>query len=153
MGKVKTSIQLPGQASAAEALWYDLARWPAWVDGFHALSRVEGDWPATGSRVVWDAKPGGRGRVQEVVTRYEPRVGQTSDVEDDAMRGVQTVSLEPRTGGVVMTLALAYDIKDNRGPITPVVDVLFVRRPMTDALKRTLMRFRRELHDELDPPV
>ena len=33
MGRAKASIEVPGLASDAEALWYDAARWPTWMDG------------------------------------------------------------------------------------------------------------------------
>ena len=68
MGRVGARIDVPGQASDAEALWYDLRRWPSFVDGFKYIARVDGDWPAVGALVVWDSYPGGRGRVLEEVT-------------------------------------------------------------------------------------
>ena len=76
--RVGARIDVPGQASDAEALWYDLRRWPSFVDGCKYIARVDGDWPAAGALVVWDSFPGGRGRVLEEVTAYEARVGQRS---------------------------------------------------------------------------
>ena len=94
--------------------------------------------------MVWDSTPKGRGRVLETVTAYEARVGQTLRVEDSKIHGTQRVAFEPREGGCRITLELDYTIKQERG-VTAVVDLLFVRRPMADSLKRTLGRLRVEL--------
>lgn len=149
MGKVKARIELTGPISEAEAVWYEPARWPAFVEGFAHVVKVEGTWPHEEARVVWDSVRDGRGRVVEKVKRYEPRAGQTVDVEDPKLRGTQTVTFEaltdpPRTS---VTVELDYKLK---GPTFggPVVDMLFVRRALADSLRRTLMRFRRELEAE-----
>ncbi|MFM9735696.1 hypothetical protein, partial [Streptomyces niveiscabiei] len=62
MGRAKASIDLPAQVSAAEALWYDVQRWPMFVDGFKAVVKREGEWPHEGARLQWDSVPAGRGR-------------------------------------------------------------------------------------------
>jgi len=143
MGKVSAKIEVPGLASEAEDLWYDTTRWPTFVDGLAHVAKVEGDWPRSGSRVVWDAQPGGRGRVDERVRAFEARRGQTVDLEDERIRGTQTVTFEPQAGSVRVTLALEYVIKQERG-VPFFVDHAFVRRPMRDSLARTLSRFARE---------
>ena len=145
MGRARAGIDLPAQVSAAEALWYDTSRWPAFVDGFSHVAKVEGDWPHTGARLVWDSVHAGRGRVVERVVRYEVRSGQTVEVEDPRITGVQTVTFTPRGNGVSrLDLELRYALKDPN-PLTAVVDLLFVRRAFTDALRRTVSRFAREL--------
>ena len=48
MGTVRAVQSVPGLASDAEALWYDPQRWPAWVDGFGHVVKLEGEWPARG---------------------------------------------------------------------------------------------------------
>jgi hypothetical protein len=143
MGRARASVDVGVLASAAEDLWYDTSRWPAFVDGLGHVAKVEGDWPRDG-RVVWDAKPGGRGRVVERVLSHEPRAGQTLAVEDETLRGTQRISFEPRDTGCRVTLALEYEVKQRR-PLIAVVDRLFIRRPMTESLRRTLTRFSREL--------
>jgi hypothetical protein len=148
MGRVRASVVVPGLASVAEALWYDQRRWPAFVDGLKHVARSEGDWPAAGSRVVWDSNPGGRGRVQERVLAYEPRSGQELAVEDEKIRGTQRVAFVPREGGVVVTLELQYELKESK-PLMKLVDLLFVRRPQRESLERTLRRFATELRDDL----
>ena len=102
MGRVHASIVDPGLASQAEELWYDTSRWASFIDGLHHLARLEGDWPRAGARVLWDSQPGGRGRVQERVTSYVAREGQTLDVEDEKLRGTQRVSFTPVEGGVTV---------------------------------------------------
>ena len=145
MARAHAAIDLQARPSAAEALWYDLSRWPAFVDGFAHVAKREGDWPRKGARLIWDSTPDGRGRVVERVTAYEVRSGQTVDVEDPRLEGTQTVAFKPREGGGCrMTLELDYRLKD-RTFLTPVLDALFVRRAVGDALRRTLSRFAREL--------
>ena len=148
MGRAKASISVPGRAADAEALWYDPHRWQAWIDGFgHVVSLSDG-WPRRGAELVWESPPGGRGRVTERVVAYEMRTGQTLEVEDATLTGTQKVAFEPGPEAVEITLSLEYRIKD-RTALTPVVDLLFVRRAMTDALRRTVTRFANERKAEI----
>jgi hypothetical protein len=152
MGRSGAAITLPGVRIAdAEALWYDLSRWPAFVEGFKHVVRVEGDWPAAGSVLVWESVPDGRGRVTEAVSSHSQREGQVADVEDPRIVGRQTVAFaaagtadEPE---VRMSLTLEYELRDG-GLLSPVTDLLFIRRAQSDALRRTLLRFARELRAE-----
>src|SRR4051812_44719689 len=98
MGRVSAEVEVAALASAAEELWYDTSRWPTFVDGLAHVAKVEGDWPRDG-RVVWDARPGGRGRVVERVAAYEPRAGQTVRVEDEKVVGTQRVEFHPTAQG------------------------------------------------------
>ncbi len=148
MGRAAAEIEVDGQISEAERLWYDLERWPSFVDGFAHVVRREGDWPKAGSRIVWDSVRAGRGRVSERVTAYEVRAAQTVEVEDPRMTGTQTVSFAPAgEGRCRVSLELDYRLKQG-GPLAPVVDALFVRRAVRDALRRTLSRFARELRSD-----
>jgi polyketide cyclase/dehydrase/lipid transport protein len=148
MGRAIASIDVPGLASEAEALWYDPVRWAAWVDGFgHVARRPEG-WPADGT-VIWDSKPGSRGRVLETVTAYEARGGQTLTVEDARLRGTQRVVFTPGEDAVTVTLELEYELKD-RKPLTWLADLLFVRRQIAASLRRTLAGFARERRGDLE---
>ena len=151
MGRVTAKVQVPQQASQAEALWYDPARWPTFIDGFAHLVRRHPDWPRAGE-IVWDSTPDGRGRVLERVRRYEPRAEQVSQVEDEQVRGTQTIRFTPNAEGCLVELELEYELKRDT-PGVVVFDVLFVRRPMRDLLRRTLTRFKRELRDDARPPV
>ena len=148
MGRAKASITVPGRAADAEALWYDPHRWQAWIDGFGHVISLTDEWPNRGAELVWESPPGGRGRVTERVVAYEMRTGQTLEVEDATMTGTQKVAFEPGPEAVEVTLSLEYRIKD-RTALTPVVDLLFVRRAMTDALRRTVTRFANERKAEI----
>ena len=148
MGRAEASVEVPGLASDAEALWYDPIRWPAFVDGFGHLVEISEAWPAAGT-AVWNSAPGGRERVIERVEAYEPRTGQTLAVEDSRMRGTQRVTFTPGPERTKVTLSLAYEIKD-RTPVTWLVDLLFVRRAVLASLRRTLARFARERRGDME---
>jgi hypothetical protein len=152
MGRVRASTVVPGLASEAEELWYDTTRWPSFIDGLHHLARLEGDWPRAGARVLWDSQPGGRGRVQERVTSYVARGGQTLDVEDEKLRGTQRVGFTPLEDGVMVALELTYSLKEQR-PGMALVDLLFIRRPQRESLERTLRRFRTEVAAEREGSI
>jgi hypothetical protein len=149
MRRVSATVTVPGRAAEAEALWYDPDRWPAWVDGFGHVVKLEGDWPGVGSRLVWDSPPRGRGRVVERVTAYRPREGQVLDVEDERLMGTQSVAFEPAGEAVRVTLSLEYGLKE-RNPLTPLIDPLFVRRALRASLRRTLTRFAHERRAEIE---
>jgi hypothetical protein len=124
----------------AETLWYDTARWTDWVDGLERVVAVQGDWPNAGATVSWESGPAGRGQVTETVIAYEPRRDQTLEVSDDAIRGRQHVAFSPEPPGVRVELSLGYQIR-RRSPVTPLIDLLFIRRAMTASLEHTLTRF------------
>jgi Polyketide cyclase / dehydrase and lipid transport len=149
MRAVRAAMAFPSTVHEAESLWYDTTRWPTWVDGLAHVAKVEGPWPGPGSVVIWDSNPAGRGRVVERVVAHEPLGGQTSEVEDDSIRGRQSVAFAPAEGGVEVELMLAYEIKQ-RSIVTPLVDLVFIRRAMTMSLASTLRRFGVELEATRD---
>ena len=122
------------------------------------MAIYHGDWPAVGSRTVWDSLRNGRGRVAEQVLEYEPGVTQLVELEDPSLYGTQRVRFEAVEGGCEISLELAYELKRGRGPGARLTDVLFVRRALADALRRTLRRFaveleaEREMTDEIARP-
>jgi hypothetical protein len=148
VSRATASIEVPGLASEAEALWYDPVRWAAWIDGFGHVVELSDGWPAEGT-LKWDSTPGGRGRVLETVTAYEPRSGQALSVEDSRLRGTQRVEFTPGPDAVKVTLTLEYELKE-RYPLTWLVDALFVRRAIAASLRRTLARFAHERRGDLD---
>jgi hypothetical protein len=152
MGRVRASVDVPGLASEAEALWYDTSRWPTFIDGLHHVERLERDWPHVGARVVWDSNPGGRGRVEERVVAFVAREGQTVAVEDEKIRGTQQVTFTPTAAGVTVALELRYTLKEARSAMV-LVDLLFIRRPQREALQRTLRRFSTELAAEREGSI
>jgi hypothetical protein len=146
--KVQATVTVPGRVADAEELWYDPHRWAAWIDGFGHVAKLEGDWPHAGARLLWDSRPKGRGRVQELVIEYEARTGQTLDVEDQRLTGTQSVRFAPDGDSTIVNLTLEYTLKE-RTIITPIVDLLFIRRSLRDSVRRTVMRFGHERRAEL----
>ena len=148
--KAKASIDLPARVGAAEALWYDTRRWAAFVDGLHHVERVEGDWPRVGAKVRWASTPDGRGLVEELVERYEVRSGQTLSVEDEQIVGAQTVTFRAKPEDTSeITVELEFRVK-NMNAVAAALSSLFIRRAMSDMLRRTLSRFRRELRGDIE---
>jgi Polyketide cyclase / dehydrase and lipid transport len=129
-----------GTVSDVERRWYDTSRWPSWVDGLERVVEVTGPWPRAGAIVIWESRPAGRGRVVETVVAHEPLAGQTLEVRDASVRGRQSVAFAPASEGVQLALTLSYELA-RRSPVTPLVDLLFIRRAMTSSLAATLSRF------------
>jgi uncharacterized membrane protein len=152
VGKVRASIAIDALASEAEALWYETKRWQSFVDGLQHIVRVEGDWPHEGARVLWNSRPNGRGYVEERVTAYAAREGQTLAVEDNKIRGTQRITFTPTADGVIVELALGYELKEAHAAMA-IVDLLFIRRQQRESLQRTLRRFRIELASERESSV
>lgn len=149
MRRCTVARAVPGAtAGAAVALWSDLARWPGFVDGFAAVARVEGVWPQAGARIVWDSRPGGRGRVVERVVEHRPAALVRTELEDAALRGEQVVrAAAARAGGCRIELELRYELK--RGGLGGrLADLLVVRHRVRAALERTAERFAVELAAE-----
>ena len=146
MTAVRRTIEVAGTVGAAEALWYDVDRWPAWVDGFGSLVERRDPWPRTGGEVAWRSGPYGRGSVTERASWFGAGEGQTVDFEDDRMTGRQSVAFTPAEsgGGTSVTLSFDYAIKQAR-PGMFIVDLLFIRRAVGDSLRRTLEAFAAEL--------
>jgi hypothetical protein len=129
----------------AERRWYDTSTWADWVDGLDRVLAVEGDWPNPGASVTWESGPAGRGRVTERVVSRQPLAGQTLQVEDDSIRGRQTVSFTPAQSGVEVELRLEYELK-RRSFVTPVVDRLFIKRAMAVSMGLMISHFGAGLH-------
>lgn len=142
--RVSVTTTVPGRVIDAEELWYDPHRWAAWIDGFGHVAKLEGEWPGVGARLLWDSRPGGRGRVLELVVAYEPRRGQSLEVEDEKLNGLQTVAFEPEGDEVRVSLTLEYSLKEGNRIV-----LLFVRRALRDSLDRTLTRFSHERRAEV----
>lgn len=144
---------LPGASlDEVTGLWFDLQRWPSFVDGFGAMAIWHGEWPQPDARIVWDSLRNGRGRVVEQVLEYEPGVSQLVRVEDPQMTGTQRVRFGADDGGGVIVLELQYELKRDAGIGAVLADLFFVRRALGDAQRRTLRRFAVELQADRDLP-
>ena len=144
MRPVQASIVVKGRAVEAEQLWYDKARWASWIDGFGHVVSLSEDWPLSGSALQWDSPPGGSGRNRERVTRYEPRLGQTLEIENEKFTGTRRVIFEPGLEETRVTLELALEPKY---PLPPL-ERLLLRRRLAESARRTVTRFSVELAAE-----
>jgi hypothetical protein len=144
MRPVQASIVVRGRAFEAETLWYDRTRWASWVEGFGHVLSLDPEWPSTGSTLKWTSPPGGAGLTLEKVVRYEPRLGQTLEIEDAKFTGTRRVIFEPGLEETKITLEVALEPKDRMAPLQK----LLLRRRLGDALRRTLVRFSVELAAE-----
>jgi hypothetical protein len=127
-------------------LWADVDRWPSFVEGYARLIELREPWPEAGGRVVWESNPTGRGRVTEtVVARSSDRF--SVQVFEPALAGTQTLLVVPADDGSEVELALEYELA-RYGPLRGLADMLFIRRALRDALRRTLTRFRIEAEEE-----
>jgi polyketide cyclase/dehydrase/lipid transport protein len=148
MGVARDAITVPLAPEPAFDLWTDLTRWATFVDGFGHVERVDGGWPAEGAKLVWRSGPAGRGVVTERVVASEPGVRLVTQVFEERMRGAQAVIFEPvDDGSTRMDMELDYTLTRS-GPLSGVTDFLFIRRALTDALRRTLRRFALEATEE-----
>ena len=147
MGRARVLHTMAGSVRQAQACWYDTTRWPLWVDGLEEVLQVDGEWPRVGSSVTWESGPTGRGRVTERVIAYDAAQGQTLEVDDSSIGGLQSVSFAPAPDGVQLVLSLEYRLK-RRSIVSPLVDLLFIRRAMTVSLEVTVARFAVELEPD-----
>jgi hypothetical protein len=137
---------VPLPAASARRLWTDTSRWPTFVDGFSRVIEIDPQWPEPGSKVVWESGPAGRGRVTERIREVTPDTI-VSAVFEDQLVGTQTVTFDPEGEGTYVTIELVYELQKG-GPLRWLTDLLFIRRALTDALRRTLLRFSTEAAEE-----
>ena len=132
----------------AWTLWTNLGRWATFVEGFSQVVEGTPDWPAEGSKVVWQSIPGGRGRVTEKVSASEPGERFATRVFEDALSGIQLTTFgRAEDGRTRVELRLDYELT-RPGPLRAIADVLFIRRALNQALTRTLARFAAEAAEE-----
>lgn len=156
MRRAREATIVPLPADEALELWTDLQRWPSFVEGFARVVEADSTWPAPGARIVWESAPGGRGRVTERVTAYEPGRSFSTQVFEEQLTGTQSFSAgeAPPGGGApadeaqaLVELKLEYQLSRS-GPLAPVTDFLFIRRALSDSLRRTLRRYAVEAREK-----
>jgi uncharacterized membrane protein len=142
----QAAMAIPLTPEAVMRLWTDLRRWPTFVEGFAHAVEVSEDWPGEGSTLVWQSIPGGRGRVTEKVVASGPGRFATQ-VYEDALTGQQALRVSEDANGSRVQLTLEYELS-KYGPLRALADVIFIRRALRDALRRTLRRFAVEAGEE-----
>jgi uncharacterized membrane protein len=140
MRTARVTIEVAAPPHRVEQAWYETGRWPDWVDGLEEVIAIDDPWPATGGRLTWRSGPAGRGTVTEQVLDQVPGAGQTVAVTDDQLTGEQTVLFTADEDETRVELELTYALR-RRNPLTALINALFIRRAMADALGRTLERF------------
>jgi len=142
--RAQTVVPLAPQA--ALELWSDPQRWASFVEGFARVLECSQEWPAEGSKLVWESGPGGRGRVTERVSeRGDDRFA--TRVFEDALVGTQRLTASEDPNGARVLLELEYKLV-KYGPFAAVADAIFIRRALRDALTRTLRAFSVEAQEE-----
>ena len=131
---------------AAMRLWAAPDRWAAFVEGFAQVVEQDAGWPDVGCRVVWDSVPAGRGRVTEKVVESAPDRLATL-VFEDQLAGRQVFRVAESEAGARVELSLEYTLT-KYGPLSGMADVIFIRRAIRDALRRTVFRFSVEAEEE-----
>ena len=148
MGVTRAAITVDLPPAGAFDLWTDLSRWPAFVDGFGHVDRMDGEWPEEGTKLVWRSGPAGRGLVTERVVASEPGARFVTQMLEERMQGAQAVRFtatdDDRTR---VDIELDYALTQG-GPLRAITDFLFIRRALTDALRRTLRRFATEAAED-----
>jgi hypothetical protein len=147
MSTARAARVVPLTPEAALALWADTSRWPTFVEGFARALEQSPEWPAEGSRVVWESNPDGRGRVTERVVEHAPGRFVT-EVFEEALHGRQTLTASEHADGALVELELDYELA-KYGPLRAVADAIFIRRALRDSLGRTLRRFAVEAEEEV----
>jgi hypothetical protein len=132
---------------AALRLWTDVERWPSFVEGFARAVELAPDWPAGGTRLVWESTPAGRGRVTETVVEDEGPDRFVTRVFEERLTGTQVFRVVESERGSRAELSLEYTLT-KYGPLGAVADAIFIRRAIRDSLRRTLFRFSVEAEDE-----
>jgi hypothetical protein len=144
--KARAASLLPLAPEGALALWTDPSRWATFVEGFAHAVEVSPDWPAEGSKLVWQSTAGGRGRVTEKVLEHSTHRF-TTQVYEDAFQGRQALTVSEDAEGTRAELTLDYELTRG-GPLRGLADALFIRRALRDSLRRTLHRFAVEAEEE-----
>ena len=148
MGVARDAVTVQLRADRAFGLWTDLSRWPTFIDGFGHVERADDSWPGEGAKLVWRSGPAGRGLVTERVVASEPAERFVTQVLEERLRGAQAVKFQPvDDGSTRVDMELDYTLTQG-GPLSGVTDLLFIRRALTDAIRRTLRRFATEAAEE-----
>jgi hypothetical protein len=135
----------------AFGLWIDPSRWQTWVDGFGRVVEQPDSWPEPGSKLVWESRPNGRGRVTEKSIALDPPGRVVVDVFDEKLVGRQTVTFHPVDDHTEVTIELDYALT-REDILRPIVDVFFIRPRLRESLRRTLRRFATEAAEDAALP-
>ncbi len=141
MAEVEAEIEIAAPLADVWALYFDAARWPAWVDGFARVTLSEG-YPKAGGTLNWQSGSAGRGAVSERVLEHTPRSVHRIEFTDPESEGQMETRFEMVPGAgeqrrTRVTQLLSYSLRGG-GPFAAVTDRLFIRSQMRGSLGRSL---------------
>jgi uncharacterized membrane protein len=149
VSKVEAAIEIEAPLAEVWDLYFDPARWPAWVDGFSSVISQTG-YPEDGGTLTWRSTPAGRGEVRETVLAHEPRSLHRIEYTDPGSAGRLDVSFEMLPAASAdsgrrtrVEQKLDYRVTSG-GPLSAVTDFLFIRGQMRGSLQRSLVDLRLE---------
>jgi Polyketide cyclase / dehydrase and lipid transport len=150
MPTVRESVHVGASLGESWALYFEPSAWPAWVDGSDRVEASDG-YPQRGGTLRWRSTPAGRGTVEERVLAHEPRTLHRVAFSDPESEGelVTTFEFEAGSGdepGTRVGQELTYRLRE-RGVLTPLTDILFIRPQVGRSVRRSLERFRVEAED------
>lgn len=163
MAEVEASVDVAAPLADVWDLYFDQARWPAWVDGFASVAASEG-YPERGGSLSWRSTAAGRGSVTEKVLAHEPRRIHRIAFADPAAEGELEVGFEMVPGGEAdrrtrVIQRMSYRLT-SAGPFGAITDRLFIRAQMRGSLERSLAELRAEAEGDvtgaapaLEPPA
>ncbi len=132
-------------ASLAETWdhYFDPGGWPAWVEGFGRVARIDG-YPEESGTLIWQSNAAGRGEVTETVLAHEPRTLHRIAFTDPQSSGELTSRFAVEGEGTRVTLELSYQV-GRGGLLARLTDALFARSQVAGSLRRSLAEFRTEV--------
>jgi uncharacterized membrane protein len=148
MARVEASVEIGAPLAEVWDLYFDRARWAAWVDQFGSVVSESG-YPGAGGELVWRSGAAGRGAVTELVRAHEPRSLHRIEFEDPQAAGELETRFEMRPAGeggersTRVAQRLDYRLTTG-GPLRAVTDLLFIRSQMRGSLQRSLSDLRLE---------
>jgi uncharacterized membrane protein len=143
VASVVDSIYVAAPLDAVWRLYFEPARWPAWVDGFGSVESSEG-YPERGGTLRWRSTPAGRGTVTERVVEHEPRRLHRIEFSDPESEGELSTAFEADGGGATsVSQEVVYRVRD-AGVLTRLTDPLFIRPQVARSVRRSLERLRTE---------
>jgi uncharacterized protein YndB with AHSA1/START domain len=149
VSRVEAAVEIEAPLAEVWDLYFDPARWAAWVDGFSSVISELG-YPEHGGVLNWRSTPAGRGEVHEQVVAHEPRSLHRVDYTDPSSRGTLETAFEMLPAGEAgsgrrtrVTQRLEYRVTSG-GPFAAVTDLFFIRSQMRQSLQRSLLDLRLE---------
>jgi uncharacterized protein YndB with AHSA1/START domain len=146
MARVDAAVEIPAPLAEVWDLYFDPARWAAWVDGFAAVISESG-YPEVEGKLVWRSTPAGRGQVNERVLAHEERSLHRIRYQDPESEGDLETTFEmlPAEDGRLTRIEqhLVYGLRGG-GPLSAITDFLFIRSQMRQSLERSLRDLRFE---------